>query len=404
MSTRISTAQFYNHAASRISANQSDLYQTQNQISAGKRILVPSDDPIGAAAASVAKDKIAQNDAFSSAISAARSRVDLGASKAQSVVDILQRVNELAVQSRNGSYQAQDLVGIGKEISALASQLGDLANSQDGQGNYMFSGSKDQTPPYALDAAGYTYQGDQTQSFVRTGPGAVTQTGWSGVSMFQSFFAGDGAVNATAASSNGGNVYAGEINEQSTGSYDGAPYKINFTALPSGQVQVSVINATTNATVVAAQNYQEGMQLSFGGASTQLQGAPVAGDTIDVGPAARQNLLNVVRDLGQLLESAASKTKSQLADGLATGMRSTSNGLDSILTTMASMGAESNGLDFRQETIDSDQLALESERSSYEDLDYAKAASDLARQQTALQASLQSFAKISGLSLFNYLN
>jgi len=37
------------------------------------------------------------------------------------------------------------------------------------------------------------------------------------------------------------------------------------------------------------------------------------------------------------------------------------------------------------------------------DLDYNKAISDLTFQQTALQAAQQSFAKVSGLSLFNFL-
>jgi flagellar hook-associated protein 3 FlgL len=37
------------------------------------------------------------------------------------------------------------------------------------------------------------------------------------------------------------------------------------------------------------------------------------------------------------------------------------------------------------------------------DLDYNKALSDFARQQVALQAAQQSFAKVSGLTLFDYL-
>jgi flagellar hook-associated protein 3 FlgL len=52
-----------------------------------------------------------------------------------------------------------------------------------------------------------------------------------------------------------------------------------------------------------------------------------------------------------------------------------------------------------------DELALQYQQtlSDLQDLDYAKAISDLTRKQTDLEAAQQSFIRISQLSLFNYL-
>ena len=48
-------------------------------------------------------------------------------------------------------------------------------------------------------------------------------------------------------------------------------------------------------------------------------------------------------------------------------------------------------------------IQYKSRLSVLQDVDYNQGISDLMRQQTQLQATQQSFAKVSGMSLFNYL-
>jgi len=77
--------------------------------------------------------------------------------------------------------------------------------------------------------------------------------------------------------------------------------------------------------------------------------------------------------------------------------------IDEVLNTRASIGARLNAIDNQRSMNDAFDLLMQENRSSLEDLDYTEAISRFERQLLALQASQQSFVKIEGLSLFNYL-
>jgi len=87
----------------------------------------------------------------------------------------------------------------------------------------------------------------------------------------------------------------------------------------------------------------------------------------------------------------------------ATTLTRLDSALESVLDTRASVGARLNTIDNQKSANDSFSLLLQENRSSLEDLDYAEAVSRFEQQLLALQASQQSFVKVQGLSLFNYL-
>ena len=77
--------------------------------------------------------------------------------------------------------------------------------------------------------------------------------------------------------------------------------------------------------------------------------------------------------------------------------------LDDVLTVRATVGSRHNAIDAQKSMNDSFNFILKENLSSLEDLDYAEAVSRFERQSLALQAAQQTFVKIEGLSLFNYL-
>jgi flagellar hook-associated protein 3 FlgL len=77
--------------------------------------------------------------------------------------------------------------------------------------------------------------------------------------------------------------------------------------------------------------------------------------------------------------------------------------IDAVLNTRASIGARMNSIEGQRNANDSFSLLLQENRSTLEDLDYAEAVSRFEQQMLALEASQQSFVKVQGLSLFNYL-
>ena len=115
---------------------------------------------------------------------------------------------------------------------------------------------------------------------------------------------------------------------------------------------------------------------------------------VDDGAGSVSSMFNVVYDFIVDLEANNPSTST---------LTRLDSALDEVLTTRASIGARLNTIDNQRNINDSFNLILQQNRSTLEDLDYAEAISRFERQMLVLQASQQSFVKIEGLSLFNYI-
>ena len=98
---RISTSWAQQSAVNSILEQQSRLNQTQLQLSTGKRLLSPSDDPAAAARSLDLNQGIKQTEQYQSNINAARQRLALEDGVLQNAVDVLHRIKELGVQGLN---------------------------------------------------------------------------------------------------------------------------------------------------------------------------------------------------------------------------------------------------------------------------------------------------------------
>jgi len=115
---------------------------------------------------------------------------------------------------------------------------------------------------------------------------------------------------------------------------------------------------------------------------------------LDDGSGGTTDLFSLVEGLAQQLESNA--PAGEILDGL-------DQALTRLGDTRASIGGRLNAIDNQREVNDSLKLILQENRSTLADLDYAEAVSRFEQQSLVLQASQQTFMKIEGLSLFNYL-
>jgi flagellar hook-associated protein 3 FlgL len=93
--------------------------------------------------------------------------------------------------------------------------------------------------------------------------------------------------------------------------------------------------------------------------------------------------------------------RAALANRLGAGLANLDQALENVMTHQAQGGAQLSELDSLS-SLDSDRsIAYSKTLSSIEDLDLAKATSDFAKQQIALEAAQKSFLSVTGLSLFN---
>jgi len=183
---RISTQMIQRFAVNGILDRQTDLSKTQQQLATGQRILTPADDPSGTTQVLALKAQISQNDQYSTNIGRLKSRLEGEESVLGATGDVLMRVRELAVQSQNTTYNAQARKDLAAEVWQLLDETVNLANSKDGNGEYLFSGYQADTQPFVDGGAGnYTYQGDQSQRSIQISATRSIQSSDSGSDIFE---------------------------------------------------------------------------------------------------------------------------------------------------------------------------------------------------------------------------
>jgi len=164
---------------------QSELLRTQQQLSSGRKILSPSDDPAGARKVLDLNDVIATYDQFQRNSDAAGFSLSLEESVLTSATDLLQRARELTVQGLNDTQGTDERQSIAIEIRQIQDQLISLANTQDSDGQYIFGGYNSTNTPFSGDGAGnFTYAGDQGQKLLQISATRQIAAGDSGYDVF----------------------------------------------------------------------------------------------------------------------------------------------------------------------------------------------------------------------------
>jgi flagellar hook-associated protein 3 FlgL len=196
---RISTYGAYQQGLSMMQQIQAALDRTQQQISSGQRILTPSDDPIAAARALELRETLGRLEQFDRNGNIARNRLSDEEVALGSVNNVLQRVRELALQANNATQSDETRSLIAIEMRQQLDQLVQLANQQDGNGRYLFSGNLDDTTPITRNGANFMYNGDQGTRMIEIGENRLIADGNSGAEVFFRIRNGNGIFTTTAA-------------------------------------------------------------------------------------------------------------------------------------------------------------------------------------------------------------
>lgn len=183
---RISTNWHQQISSDAILSQQSKLVNSQLKLSSGNRLLTPADDPSAAVKLVDLEHAIKINQQYQDNIAVARQRLSLEGSTLRSAVDIVQKIRELGVQGLNDSYSASNRLAIALEMEALNEQLLGLANTQNANGEFIFSGFKSNVPAFAKAGTPpvYSYTGDGNQRLIQVGPARQVTDGDPGQSAF----------------------------------------------------------------------------------------------------------------------------------------------------------------------------------------------------------------------------
>jgi len=191
---QISTNFLFDRASKQMGSLQNDLAKSQAQISAQKQVMSPSDAPDQNSVITRLKSVLSHNEGYTKALESVQARLESESTTLSSASDVLVRIKELAIQASNGTQGKTSRAAIATEMKGLRDQLLSLANSTDTTGNYIFSGSKVNTPAFASDPNGVvSYQGDQTRMSVAVGDQRNIALNRPGTNAFVRVVRSDGA-------------------------------------------------------------------------------------------------------------------------------------------------------------------------------------------------------------------
>jgi flagellar hook-associated protein 3 FlgL len=150
---RISNNMMVNQSLRDLNANLVRMDKNQRDISTGKRIHRPSDDPTSMARAMVLRNSLAQNEQYNKNAAVAESQLKMTDTALGQVGDALQRLRQLAVQGASGNLQMQDRLAIRNEVMQIRDEIKALGNTQL-NGRYIFGGIKTDQVVYPEDVTG----------------------------------------------------------------------------------------------------------------------------------------------------------------------------------------------------------------------------------------------------------
>lgn len=400
---RISTNTLYQAGSAKLSELQAGLLKTQQQVAAGRRMLTPADDPVGAARALEVTQSQSVNTQYGVNRANARDSLAMEESVLQSVTGLIQDLQTSVVEAGNASLDDTQRKFLANELSGRFNELMGLANSRDNTGNYLFAGFQSTSQPFVQTATGANYAGDQGQRLLQVDATRQMAMSDAGDAVFM-HKTGNGSFVTAATGTNTGNGVIDPGSITNTTLLTGHNYSLTFT-VAAGVTTYDVVDTTTATTVSSGNPYTSGQSIGFDGLQFDIKGTPANGDSFTVAPSNRQDIFTTLRNLINVLNTPASSDagKAALTNGLNKASMDLAQGLDNVLTVRATTGARLKELDSLDNLGSDKDLQFSSTLSGLQDLDYNKAITQLTQQSVTLQAAQQSFMKITGLSLFDYL-
>ncbi len=401
---RISTNTIYETGTNLMLQQQEALIKTQQQLSTGRRILTPSDDPISAAQALNISQSKSLNEQYSVNRTSASSSLGLEENILKQVTSLLQDVHESTVHAGSASLTDADRKIIATELRSQLESLVGLANTTDEKGQFLFSGYQAGTKPFVQTGLNVQYVGDQGQRLNQVGPSRQLAVSDSGTDVFDRIKNGNGVFTTAADSLNTGTGIIDVGSVITPASLTGDNYEISFT-VATGVTTYDIVNTTTGLPVSSGNTYVNNNTISFDGMQLNVKGDPANGDKFTVSPSSNQSIFKTVSNLITALETPSSGQPGgiRLTNNLNTALQDVNNSLEHVLTNRSSIGARLQEIDTLESVGGDQNIQFEQLLSQLQDVDFAKSISDLQRQQLYLQAAQQSYVKISGLTLFNYI-
>ena len=399
---RISTATFNSDAVSQMDALETALQQTETQLSTGVQLQNASDNPIGMSQVNQMNVEVSASTQYVTNSNTANTNLGLEEQALSNASNIMQNAVTLATEANNSALTPANRADIATQLQQDLQSLTSIANSTDSNGNYLFGGYANTSPPFTQSGGTVSYNGSDQVTQVQISSNQSISSGDTGSTAFMNIPTGNGTFTVSAASTNTGTASIGGGTVTDPTQYAAAAatgtgtYTISFTDPSDYQVTDS------NGNVVGSGTYSDGGSISFNGAQVTLNGTPAAGDQFTVAPAGTSSAFSALSNLITTLNSTT-LNPGQFTTQVNAALQQIQNSITNFSNVSASVGARINAITAAQSTATSVTTTLKTNISTLQSTDYTAATTQLSTEELALQAAQESYASLEKLSLFNYI-
>lgn len=400
---RMSTLGFSMGSLNAMLTQQSSLAKLQNQMALGLRVVTPADDPIAYVHIQELQRSQAESEQFAKNSTIAKNRLSLEEQAFVDTTNVMTRVRELVVRAGNtATLSNADRESIATELAQRLDELQAIANRQDGNGEFLFSGYATRTQPFSGGSGTpINYVADQGARQLQISSTQRIADSHNGFEVFVDIAEGNGTFSTAVNMNNTGSgaIDVGSVVDRPSWVPD--DYSIRFTS----PTAYEITDGAAPANVVQTGTYAAGSAITFNGVSVTITGAPATGDTFAVNRSSNESIFETIGNIVDVLRLPAgdATANAKLSSSLQGGLQQLDQATDHFLSVRAQVGVRLASIDAADATRESMDIDTASALSDLRDLDYAQALTKMNQQLVGLQAAQLSYSKISNLSLFNYL-
>ena len=426
---KVSTKLFNQQQLKNFSSLNEEIQKTQNKISTGKNILLASDDPTGSVQLSGLQVILGRINQYNKNIESSNERLTLLDKNLQNINTIMVRAQELIIQASSDVLGPSDRESLALEIDEMKNEILSIANAQDSNGSFLFSGYKTSTLPFVKDNDGLVnYNGDRGVSSLSISESNVMQTTLDGGSVFENVIDNNqmsfslfelledvsASIRTAAAGVNG----VKSIAQAELSIYNQNPGEWSFDLTGSDgteNIKVEIVGDNPTEIVDKINLYVVNTGVT---ASLKSDGKTILLSDSKNGPLEIKNLSVFGVDRAEKTPKSYIEvsTKDAIGNFLAKNQtlyddnQRPAKQLDKIVNAQSHIsnnrgivGARVNSLQRQSELLIERQNAVEKDVSDLSDADLSNLVTNLQSMMTSMQASQQAFVKVSQLNLFDYI-
>lgn len=356
-----------------IQQGRAKLDRVNEIISSGQNVNRPSDDPISGRLLLEIGDKVRSIDQYSSNISKASSWLKFTSTVLEGGAAILHEARKVAATLNSGSSDPSIRQSAHDQLVELKKQIVDMANTPFGD-QYLFGGAKNASPPF-IEKTGDLTNGSDT----------VFSTNVTGL--------------ASGMPVSGIGIPTGTV----IGAVDSVSIPPSFTLVDSTGTPVA---ATATATGSALNIYAgDNTQLSIEISQSASQSMNITGDRLLRGDGANPSYgsIDILKTFDNLIAAIGDSTTPSDTAGITQAALDIQDGTKQLNVATSDILSRTTRLDNMRQLNDNIKSTLLSISTKVQEVDYAKRGIELNNQKLAYEASLSATAKLTQLSLLDFL-